>query len=97
VRTLSRIPRSNVLSNETTNAQEARFRNGRKPALALDGHVIGIVGEPGRGEGTFVKPTDMAFLPDGRLLVSDESANRIVILSTPLAPPGASPVASPPA
>jgi hypothetical protein len=59
--------------------------------------VIGIFGEPGGGDGQFMQPTSLAFLLDGRLLVSDETANRIVILSTPLAAPGASPAASPPA
>jgi len=59
--------------------------------------VIGISGEPGGGDGQFVQPTSLAFLPDGGLLLSDATTNRIVTLSTPLAAPGASPAASPPA
>jgi outer membrane protein assembly factor BamB len=77
------------------NVYAADYGGDRLQVFAPDGRVIGVFGEPGNGDGQFLQPTFMAFLPDGRLLVSDETTNRIVILSTQGAPPPASPVASP--
>jgi hypothetical protein len=96
-RNLSRFPCSNVLSIETANVQEGGFRSDRVRVFTPDGRIIGIFGEPGSADGQFLQPTSMAFLPNGRLLVRKETTNRIVILSAPLAAPGASLAASPPA
>jgi hypothetical protein len=86
-----------ILAMAPCSAHAGHCRGDRVQVFVSDGQMIGIFGEPGSGDGQFSQPTCLAFLPDGRLLVSDETTNRIMILSTPLAPPGASPVSSPPA
>jgi sugar lactone lactonase YvrE len=63
--------------------------NCRIQVFDMDGHFIRCFGERGTGPGQFREPKQMAFTPDGRLLVSDRENNRIQIFTPSGAPIGA--------
>lgn len=52
----------------------------------LDGHHVFTIGVPGRRPGEFDRPQDIAFLPDGTLIVADSNNHRLQVLSPAGAP-----------
>jgi len=51
--------------------------------FSRQGELVRQWGQFGQGDGQFIFPTDIAFLPDGRVLVSEYGANDRVSLFTP--------------
>jgi DNA-binding beta-propeller fold protein YncE len=52
----------------------------------LDGRHFFTIGGPGRRPGEFNRPQDIAFLPDGNLVVADSDNHRVQVLSPAGAP-----------
>ncbi|MCL2700852.1 MAG: ABC transporter permease subunit [Phycisphaerae bacterium] len=55
----------------------------RVMVFSRDGELVRQWGSFGEGDGQFIFPTDIAFLPDGRVLVSEYGANDRINLFTP--------------
>ncbi len=56
-------------------------RNDRVQVMKLDGSSVRILGNRGAGEGEFNRPADVAFGPDGMLLVADTFNQRVQCFS----------------